>query len=1517
MKYLHFIKLMKQNCEPNKEQIYNDIISQKSNAWIKILAIACSIVLLLGIAGVGTYYGINSVKRGNENHLPDELYNISPISAITATLTKGEAVLQNTSFEITTKDVHSAKDIYSFLEISPKTEYTVKKTSGNTFNVEFSENLKDNTLYNLSSKVGSKTVYSWAFQTESKFQITASCGGKTGCAKMSQTQEIWVEFSRSDVKNFEQYFSINPAVSGTFEQYGKRWVFIPSSDFAKNTVYNVTISKDIISGDGQTLGNDYSFNIYSCLDSVYANCLSPSYGGDRFTTTQTPTAVIEYKNVDMSKATVKVYRSSSPSKFISIFNQYVKGGYISSSIAERFKEPGLVFDTTLKTDPANNRAYLSYPEPLETGFYIAQIILGDVVTYHLFEVSDYDVFATYANGKISLWVNDMTTQTAVSGVAIVDDHGNIKSTDQNGTAVIEHNPDNQYAYFNISTAVPTSKIINIKKSGPSDIQSNHYGFMRTDKAVYNTGDTVKLFGFTHSKDYSTQDKYEVKCSWKEETIKVTPNSSGVFEYEITTDNVFADKKAYIDLYVNGMLESTTFIDIYCTKPNTNIQISTDSNCYIEGETVTYSVFATLRDGTPAKNITVNFNNALYTTNDRGLIEITETATTDGDKYVVREFKVGEQSYFVDYTVFKSNNIITDVKKKDDGTLDVFVNTVDKNAPDFLGAPAECEVKAELYAINYVQNGTSPYYDTLTLQVINDPVYSVNSVLQNTETVNAVGGVANIPITENDRNSYYVIKAGNDEYRYSPATEVLSEYADTNMYSLQYKTEYKTGENITAVLCKNSPADVVTEGGQVFISFVSGDAVKTEVFNINEINFVFDDDFKYDVIVGCAYMTGGRIYNVTAPTIKKKANPLKVAVKFDKTDYAPGDTVNMDINIKGSDGYPVQAVLSVNVYDSMFYRENGVSNANNGYLPSPLFETVETDGAGNAKVSFTLDKKVANWKADILAFDKNANSGKLVCDISAKSSIYVDAFVSEKIYVENDLSFSFRVDGTAVTEQYDYSAVLLKDGVQIATKSGITNHQQVKNENFGKLVDTGNYTIKIICASGENSCETEKQFELVSHSKDVTELTIKDNTDIEKDKYNSDITVSVYDAEYELYFKVIEKMLEKSSDRIDLRLANTLAKSIANGENILVSDLKTISEYATNSGIFVYPARVSATNTQAALISTAANDLFDKITVKEYFERVLKGRPDNLNLIAINSVFASIGEPVLFELNNLYKNIAEYTDEEKLYLALAFANAGDFNRAYSILNDGLTDKILTANGVATFEADTPTETEYMSVLAATVTSKLSQVNAKDLVKGLMNTDDSTLTGIAYYTFIKDCVPYLEGQNSIEFKDADGKEQNITYSKTESVSFNVKRKDIDKINLKSVDGNNVCTITSKNSAVNSGYKKVENRQSTVTLQNGEITDGSTVKITMVIDTADSNMKSPYAVFDIPHGLKLIKATVTGGSVTDEGIINISGSSVTAEFECYAATEGQYTVFAPTVIDKKSKQFIDGASVTIKVN
>ncbi len=1481
MKYSQFLKLMKQNCTPDRERIYKDILAQKTYSFFKVFAIICAVVLLLSAIGTGGYFAFNKIKGGDENHLPEELMELSPVTAIKATEIKGNAIMQNTAFDITTRDTCTADELYSVIEISPKTDFSIKKTSGNTFRINFDKHLNSDTLYKISSKIGQKTVYSWAFQTAKKFEITASSGGTKNCVSMFLTSEIWVEFSHSDVKNFEQYFSISPAVSGTFEQYGKRWVFIPSSDFSKNTVYTVTISKDIMNSDGQTLGKDYSFNVLSCVGNAYVDCLNSSNDCEIFSVGQIPKATFEYQNIDVSHAKVNVYRTSSASTFISIHKKYVKGGTVSSAIEEQFKgEPTFVFDATLNIDAQNKRAHLVYPEAFGVGFYIVQVVFGDCVTYHLFEVTEHSIYSNVSNGNITLWLNDPITQKGMEGITVADEYGNITITDSNGLAEIDCSDKTDLVYLNISTEKQSAVIVKPKQSKNTVTAINGNNIILTDKTSYRAGELVKLHGFAAFDEKEKDIDYQVKNSWSDEVVAIEPDTNGCFSAEFNSKLV-ASQSGYIDLVKNGDVVATTFIDIYSTNPKYFLDITTDKRMYVEGETVRYTVYATLTDGTPAENVIIGFDGKEYTTNSRGLATMTQKAVAENNKTVLSSFYCQAQPYTVEYDVVKSNIFISDVVIKDDGAADVFVKSVD-------GTPADCDVELETY---------------------------LGDTLQGTTKVSTQNSVAKITFGTAAQNVHYVIKAQNDSYTYYPNNSQII----AAQYELLCKSEYSVGDKVTMTLF-DTTTNTAVQNGKVLLNLQYNNTVKNIICDANNITFDFVKEYGDSISISGAYFTGARLHTTAETVISKKQTPLNIVTTFDKLNYSIGDTVNIEVDVLDKDGSPVSASLLVNVSDNMVcFAQKG---ANNKYLASPYFETVATDNGGHAKISFVLTNDITDWKVNILAVDQRQNTGYVKKIISVTSPMYIETFVSNEIFDSDDISFAFKLDGNGVDNTCNYTAVLLKDGIQIASKSGNANKGQIKNENFGKVDTTGSvYTIKISGTSGELSCEGEKNFKIVKRVNTHTSLTLQNRIHVDKDTYNNDIAISIYDPEYELYFKIIDKMLGKTSNRADHKLAYILANEIATGKPAKTSDLQTVASYATEQGIYIYNGHNIATVPQAALIAAVADDRFDKDVVKNYFTAILNGKPDTLNVIASNIVLASLGAPVLNELYNLYEAVETYTDEQKLFLALGFAYAGDYSTAYKVLNNGILDKIRTANGIATFEADTPVATDYMSCIAAILTSKLSQKNAKDLVKGVLNSADTTLSGLAYCEFVRNCCMHLESSNSVIFTDAEGKSHEIHYPRADHITINVAKEDINKIKIDDNVGENFSCIALTDSIENSKFSKTQNAITSISVPNGTINDGQTVTLTARINTTNSKMGPSYAVLKLPHGLKFSGATVTEGNaaITNAGDIYINKSSdiVTVQIICYAALEGKYTVVAPTIVDRDTKQTVDGNSVEVTIS
>ena len=197
MKFSRFTQLMRLNSRPDKEQIRKDVLKSCKPKWIKPTAVITSIVLTAGIIGAGGLFLYENAPRGKDNHLPEELKPLSTVCAVTAEGNQ-DSLPTDSVFEITTQKATDINNLKNSLKVYPDCDYTLKKTSGNTFDLTFDRGMKENSLYRISSTVDGKEIYSWAFQTETEFKITDHSRSTE-----ENNSLLWVEFSHSDVQNLE------------------------------------------------------------------------------------------------------------------------------------------------------------------------------------------------------------------------------------------------------------------------------------------------------------------------------------------------------------------------------------------------------------------------------------------------------------------------------------------------------------------------------------------------------------------------------------------------------------------------------------------------------------------------------------------------------------------------------------------------------------------------------------------------------------------------------------------------------------------------------------------------------------------------------------------------------------------------------------------------------------------------------------------------------------------------------------------------------------------------------------------------------------------------------------------------------------------------------------------------------------------------------------------------------------------------------------------------------------------
>ncbi len=1506
MKFSQFTQLMRSNSRPDKEQIRKDVLAGCKPKWIKPTAIISSVVLAVGIiGGCGTYIFANA-PRGKDNHLPDGLKGISTICAVTA---EGdtESLPTDSVLKITTQKTTDTDTVKSHLKVSPEADYTIKKTSGNTFDLVFDGGMKQDTLYKVASTLKGKEVFSWAFQTESEFEIT---GHSNSTAE--NTSLLWVEFSHSDVPNLQQYFSITPAISGVFEKYGKRWVFIPSSDFADGTVYTVSISGDIMTESGKVLGDNYSFNFVSrnekWCDFYYSD---DTLKCDTFTLSQSPAGKISYNGMTVSKAAVDVYSIATAEEFINIHNTYVKNSTISDAVIHALTQPVLSFETETLSVENDSFAYFGYPQRFAAGRYISVITINGLRTYHFFQINDTSVYSVSAGGDTSIWVTDCASNRVLTGIPVTSAEGTSVNTDSSGIANFKNQNAVGTAYFTVGTSTPYVCMTRLFDTSYISKQSESY--IITDSTHYSSKDTVKIKGFT-----APESEVKLYCSWNGAEISVKTDAEGQISEKISLNGTAKDN-GYIDLIIDGTCVDTAFLSFDGNKRDVyNVKITTDKPSYIAGETVEYTFYAELTDGTPAENVVITSGDTVLTTNSRGHATFSEQVTVTGD--IHREFSVNQPDVqtqiYADYTVYQSGYFIKEVKDTNTAL------TLIAGFADGFDDETDTSVTLELHRINYQSQQNDTYFNPVTMQKeYTLRSYAVDEVVSTREADYDMK--TPIPYTiPADSNTYYMrITWGQSVYYHLISNKEDTVIDSDRGYLFTSRNQLTKGDNLRVSVLPYNNEEILS--GKVMVCAISDGIVHAHCYDTNNISF----EFTGDTVIAGAYFDKKGIHPIESKKVTERKDALDIKIETEKESYLPGDTVNGSITVtKG--GVPQEVNIIINavkklvktkditsaVHSTAIYEtvstysqttlntveDSGINQFIADYSDSIHFENITTDIAGKASFSFTLPNKIEDYSI-VASCVKGTDVGQTTEKISVTKDFYITPFVEENITAGDDATFSFRVSAIPMAENYNYSVSLFKNGIQFKTLEGSADYHQVKNESFGKL-DVGHYTMTISANDGVQNDSVTSEFEISEHTvTDASRTGISNVSGIVGGK-----KVHLYDQEAELYFSITDKMAALCGADIGSIFARQSALNKMG-----------IEKHFDLSDIFTIEGILGKEPLDAALISALMSEEYDISDILPYFNDLEISYPDTKTLIAVYLTNASQSEPVLDELNILYKQAETMSDDELLCLALAYSYAGDSKKAWDIM-DSISPKLRLANGTATYSADTPAQSDYLSCLASIVASKISHSLSKELVKGLLNGVDCDLLGFAYYSFAEYYIPHIEGNNTVIYKTTDGNEEIISYPRATGYTLTLSDEEYDKVSFEAKDGDTLVTI----SGVAGISQQFDNADTmSVEVSNAEVTDGDSFVITLDINTADTEVKSPYATLTLPHGIKLTDCNVLSGDgriFTDgnNAEVYFSGETLTAQLTCYAAVEGSYTIQAPVLIDRQGDKYMSGTDTVITV-
>jgi hypothetical protein len=187
------------------------------------------------------------------------------------------------------------EQIKRYVSISPSVDYTVEKLTDTEYSLTPVSNLEPGAVYSVDiGEEGKPAAVRFAFQTEAVFKLKSTLPADLAVGVPVNTG-IELRFTEPvSGKDIAGHIKIEPAVEYEQRAYpdGKTVVLIPKDYLAENTVYTVSVSGELASAAGKTLGEDVTFKFrtedessVTAVDRVY---IYPESQDLVFGTSQTP-----------------------------------------------------------------------------------------------------------------------------------------------------------------------------------------------------------------------------------------------------------------------------------------------------------------------------------------------------------------------------------------------------------------------------------------------------------------------------------------------------------------------------------------------------------------------------------------------------------------------------------------------------------------------------------------------------------------------------------------------------------------------------------------------------------------------------------------------------------------------------------------------------------------------------------------------------------------------------------------------------------------------------------------------------------------------------------------------------------------------------------------------------------------------------------------------------------------------------------------------------------------------------
>ena len=983
-----------------------------------VLALLIAVVAVLVLQPFG--------RGGVESAYAHDAYTMS------ATESGDIGVAADSAYVLESKRDIDAGTVKERLTVNVDQEVSVEQVSDRRVRVAFAQPLNEKEIVQFKLESDESAIadvkprpYAWAFQVRAPYRVETSIPGDESTQVPLDTG-IEVRFSHAtSVEDFREHFSITPQVAGTFEKHRDTIVFVPENRLKSATEYLVELDASLTPENlTETLGEGKRI-IFETSEAGEQRTASFGISGRflNYSTNQNPAIPYQYyypgsygEEIDLEPQ-ITVYGLSDFASYREVARKAREVSWRDHASVDD------ITDTTQLNEAASfqgtvgsieGRDFIGFPEDnaIQQGYYLVNVSLEGQQDWALVSITDVAVYSSLAKNKTLAWVNDTESGQPIEGanVRFVDaESGTI--TNAEGIADLSNDKASgllEVRASNDGLILPVWVGKQRLQQGDGVIGQNFWGHMYTDRNTFRPQDTVRVFGFLkHRKQNTSPDNVTVKltkstyCYSCDEVVytdtRVSLTENGTYTTALNPPKLPPGNYAVEVVYQDEVVDRTSVVVEEYIKPGYQIDVSTEQNAVMAGDSVNLDIQANFFEGTPVKDLAVLVSGrtgekeVVLDESGRGQV-VMQTEYNDNYNYYpqTQTFRVtpvrAEEGEIVGRSAVLVHGPKVALKaeaQKDNGTatVDVTARTVEsidstvleEYAPDLR---SDQIVEGEVRRVRYEQTQTGTYYDFINKVVV--PEYEYDRIEETVDvfsiTTDADGRAQYTFPADDEKATYLVDLSATDELgRTFERTLYVYEGADGRFGSdrLTFKdadgsvsNEYATGERVALSVFRGNQPIEETEGDRFLYYKAQQGIQETQVAEEGQYSFDFNEEdipnthvfgvrftgAGYEEITGGWYWRGSA-YNAMYDYENKNLN---IDVELDKERYAPGGEASLNVRVTDQEGQPTSTDVNVSVVDEAYFAIYEDSSdplpSLFGNLDSGVFETEVTHREVAAELS---------------------------------------------------------------------------------------------------------------------------------------------------------------------------------------------------------------------------------------------------------------------------------------------------------------------------------------------------------------------------------------------------------------------------------------------------------------------------------------------------------------------------------------------------------------------------------------